>query len=496
MYRLIIYTLFIINLTSKVTSDTPDQLEVGVNILVTNTTLKVKILPTLSQDAIHIMNTNSEILNSKIRSLPVNTESEIDIDLSEVIKPGTKICESYYSDLKDQLRKTKENLCVLQIANGNIDKAINTFGEIKDNSKINDIVSFAYKDFGKINIIDNIIEFIKNLDSINEARIAYTVLFQLVKKDEPNNPISLSVWGEIENCVDCANVNNEYSLKTVNTWAYKIYNGSHQDVLDVATKYHLKFDQLLKTVIQKAYLYHSGDIKNIISFIKRLPYMSSTALGLQSLFNQMKISSGGLDNYGLIMLAQVVKETLDKVYPDASPILKDQLNNLKNGLPKSVKRLTWNGNNCTIVNANNNEFLYAAIDGLLYDKERRRVFTWPSPNIDVSGSWKIIPVDNGAYFTITSTTYNEYLYAVYDGLVLNAQNRRIFTWVPKNGMDNTGHWKLTPKNFGEYFTIESRQFNEYLYAGPSELAHDKERRNVFTWRPGGEVLLGNWKITC
>jgi hypothetical protein len=52
-------------------------------------------------------------------------------------------------------------------------------------------------------------------------------------------------------------------------------------------------------------------------------------------------------------------------------------------------------------------------------------------------------------------------------------------WNPdKNtGVDKSYQWKIV--NHGEYFSIQSVRFNEYMYCGKSML--DDKRRHVLTW---------------
>lgn len=75
------------------------------------------------------------------------------------------------------------------------------------------------------------------------------------------------------------------------------------------------------------------------------------------------------------------------------------------------------------------EYFYAAGNDLKYDCERRNVFTRRAKCECTLLYWEILPVpNNSGYFAIKSSKYDEYLYAAACDLIYDAERRRVFTW--------------------------------------------------------------------
>jgi 1-phosphatidylinositol phosphodiesterase len=91
---------------------------------------------------------------------------------------------------------------------------------------------------------------------------------------------------------------------------------------------------------------------------------------------------------------------------------------------------------------------------------------------------------------IYNTHQKEYLYAA-DYKPFDKDRRRVFTWRPGDPVKQ-GYWRLIPIGGGEYYIYNDYQ-EEYLYAADYK-PFDKDRRRVFTWRPGGPVNQGRWKF--
>ncbi|WP_353271806.1 ankyrin repeat domain-containing protein [Wolbachia endosymbiont (group A) of Nomada goodeniana] len=86
---------------------------------------------------------------------------------------------------------------------------------------------------------------------------------------------------------------------------------------------------------------------------------------------------------------------------------------------------------------------------------------------------------------------NEYLYPASDYLSHDRDRRRVFIWRP-GGKDSSCQWKFEPE--GNNIYIKSTYFNEYLYPASDYLSHDRDRRRVFTWRPGAKIVHVNGKL--
>uniref|UniRef100_A0A336M3X5 CSON008271 protein n=1 Tax=Culicoides sonorensis TaxID=179676 RepID=A0A336M3X5_CULSO len=115
------------------------------------------------------------------------------------------------------------------------------------------------------------------------------------------------------------------------------------------------------------------------------------------------------------------------------------------------------------------EYLYSPTDGLKYDRNRRRVFTWTEGNCGGGPEcdWIIEPVyedqNKNKFYTIKNRSYGEYLYAGSDDFKINKQThdgtlhivysektyvteRQVFTWKYSNDdevkSDETAHWLI------------------------------------------------------
>jgi hypothetical protein len=80
----------------------------------------------------------------------------------------------------------------------------------------------------------------------------------------------------------------------------------------------------------------------------------------------------------------------------------------------------------------------------------------------------------------------------------DAERRKIFT---TEGKWRESHYRIEPVENGQYFRIYNTWYNEYLYAdGDERHAHDAERRNVFTWRGSSmgydHMQECKWTINC
>lgn len=148
------------------------------------------------------------------------------------------------------------------------------------------------------------------------------------------------------------------------------------------------------------------------------------------------------------------------------------------------------GTRCNIFNTYHKEYLYAS-SYEPFDKDRRQVFTWrPGEPVD-QGIWRLIPVSGvNNLYNIFNEFHKEYLYAA-EYAPFDKDRRRVFTWRPGDVVSDQFNWRLESVS-GNYYILNT-YFNEYMYAAEYE-PFDKDRRRVFTWRPGGIVNQGEWKI--
>lgn len=103
--------------------------------------------------------------------------------------------------------------------------------------------------------------------------------------------------------------------------------------------------------------------------------------------------------------------------------------------------LTQDNSNTTflIKSSAYDEYLYVGAD---YDKERRRIVTGPDGATTNAGKWYLEPTCDYEYVYIKS--YNgEYVYPA-EGLNFDKDRRRVFTWIPSKETFDEGRFKIFP----------------------------------------------------
>lgn len=167
----------------------------------------------------------------------------------------------------------------------------------------------------------------------------------------------------------------------------------------------------------------------------------------------------------------------------------------QNQIEEDLKTLTdyrsyINEGTFRIFNIYQQEYLYAA-SFAPFDKDRRRVFTWRKKNEAVSqGDWKLEQSSDGT-FCLFNLAHGEYLYAA-DYALFDKDRRQVFTWRP-GGRISQGKWQLIPQGNNTYL-IYNKQHEEYLYAADFS-PYDRDRRRVFTWRKKNKIVKqAYWKI--
>lgn len=75
----------------------------------------------------------------------------------------------------------------------------------------------------------------------------------------------------------------------------------------------------------------------------------------------------------------------------------------------------------------------------------------------------------------------------------NLDRRQIFTWIP-GGCGDRCNWKIEPvfTDSGLKFKLKTLFFDEYFYAAGDNLKNDEQRRNVYSRIPKSESNL--WEI--
>nr|CAH7736422.1 unnamed protein product [Callosobruchus chinensis] len=406
------------------------------------------------------------------------------------------------------IREMKDN-CISEIGHEHLKAAVNKYMELNiynNDTLLPEIIARAYTTFGQMNNFDNVIAFVAELPYFSQLAIGFEALYRNMEQNSYKVLVlDMHVLKTIKKLNDDSIAARLYKLKNklvtqvskvVARFVQKIRQNINEDIIEFATDYSDTINFYMDQIIMETYASSIKNVKIIINFILSLPDISNEAEAYAALLQAMRYYND-LDSYELLMLAYRIKEVMDK--NGSRPLgqhYKDKLKALKNDLPSSVKRLLWSGHECKIRNYNRREYLYASGDGIAYDRERRRVFTWRPGDQVIECKWKITPRDNGSSFLIQNTHYHyEYLYAASGRFAWDADRRNIFTWRMRNEVDN-GYWKLKPRNNAETFEIRNTYYsNECLYAAGDGIAWDTRRRRVFTWRDP-EFCPGYWEIDC
>ena len=143
-----------------------------------------------------------------------------------------------------------------------------------------------------------------------------------------------------------------------------------------------------------------------------------------------------------------------------------------------------------IKHASTKEYLYAAVDELAHDVDRRRIFTWRYPDEDAGpqGQWTFQAEED--HFLIMNRRFGEHLFAAADDWTLEGDRRSVFTWRSMDqdpndeNWEREGYWEMgliyKPDTEAITYWLRNEAYDEYLCASSDDLAFDSERRNVHT----------------
>lgn len=195
----------------------------------------------------------------------------------------------------------------------------------------------------------------------------------------------------------------------------------------------------------------------------------------KSQFDTLKANEASSE---MFPLAIKVKEMLESNRTSASQVA--QFKALKDGLPLSVRVIIWSEKTHIFNRHYDKEYMYAVVDRIALDENRRFVYSWIPGGRDKQGEWEFATKDNGKTFLIRNVLYNEYLYAAANDFAYDSSRRRTFTWRP--GTDDGCEWIVEIVSNNEIM-LRFTSFDEYMYAGEDSTRQSSQRRNVFTWRP-------------
>ncbi len=87
--------------------------------------------------------------------------------------------------LAAQVHASTKEFCISEIASGKIDNAVSLHKSLNDsdNSKLPEIIKAVYNEYGKLDRLDNIVNFIRKLPWCSQLEIAYPALVDLLKSN-------------------------------------------------------------------------------------------------------------------------------------------------------------------------------------------------------------------------------------------------------------------------------------------------------------------------
>lgn len=108
-----------------------------------------------------------------------------------------------------------------------------------------------------------------------------------------------------------------------------------------------------------------------------------------------------------------------------------------------------------------------------------------------NAKWKLHLGSNGQY-QIINFELDEPLYAGDDNLAYDKERRRVFTWRPRSYDYGSWRYWTLQESFNSYYTIKNVLYNEYLYA-----ADYPSPGHVFTWREQNQDWMNDkfyWQL--
>lgn len=246
-----------------------------------------------------------------------------------------------------------------------------------------------------------------------------------------------------------------------------------------------KFDPVndrpfLADLITRAY---GGNIRHgfkIIDLIESYPYDEQRIVGYRLLFDEM-LENNDLYSVELMTLANRVQQLNEKFSTNAD------IKFISEKLPKSVLNFPWK-KEFRIKNKMYNEFIYSPYDGQIVDAQRRNIYSWKDVNNcnDDSCKWMLQQSKNKiSGFHIINKLRNEMLFAT-NNFVSEAKSfRYVYGWREKIFRPYGGElWMFEPIDGSDAFKIYNMYYGEYMYSQKDRLDKDSDRRRVQTWRKG------------
>lgn len=448
-----------------------------------------------------------EDISRKIEAIIDDSRRKLDQDYGrklDELKTQLQITQRLLNELSDKLAVKTEQLCVANICNANINSAVENYRNLIGHSMLERILRSVYehansnygpKTNGLANV-ENMISFLKRLPTCGSDLIGYPVIYAIMRdNDHLSSPIMLLLSKTVQeaSCMkDQTQLKSDLAThcdKIIDSWADQIRNHNFEAPKQFRDEHYAVFNHYLRQLVEKSYQNNRINSHNILEFSRNLPSIESGLIALSSLLSCMK-TDNSIDTDEFMTLASYIKEYMEMPnYPQTEQSMKDIAERMKSDLPSAVRRLIWNGDDCTIKNQYYGNYLYAAGDGYAYDNDRRRVFTWKPGNMIKQGDWSIKRF-NANGFTLLNRFYYEYLYA--SGFNLDDERGGVFTWRP-GGEVRQALWRIRPVWSGRRFVIFNSDQSKHL-ASDDVKNYDDDRRSVMTIKDWDEKVV--WEIVC
>lgn len=221
-----------------------------------------------------------------------------------------------------------------------------------------------------------------------------------------------------------------------------------------------------------------------------------------SLFKELTEDPNNLYTRQMISFAELVRETIEtyyEYYRDTSEYneMNNRLNYIQVSFPENIQRLVF---------LKGFEFSSFMCFRNVYWKERmfvgdfqygndhnRRILYISDEGVDLPNQqWNIYYNSTKQGYIIRSALYDEYLHNAEDAILLDNDNRFVFT-KPKQTDPLKGYWALIPIDVN-YFAIKNVYDDEFIYAVKDEtFVKEYHKRRVFSWRVKGDFKSPQYK---
>lgn len=311
--------------------------------------------------------------------------------------------------------------CIAAIKDGNMNSAKNEWNHLVQletngvwsQKSLENIIIAAYD--GRLSHFDKLEDFISyRLDTIPESILAYTVLFNEMKRaghEDTSEVLKLLYFIQVHmEMTNYPNIPQEFKEKAIS---------------------------LKARLVEAMYGNNLSNAEKVLQRGRDLPSFQQTGVVYEALWQAMN-RNNHLDSYQLLMLAYRIKEHMDMSnYQNLSQKDKDRFEILKNRLPSGVRALLWDSYIYVGSNRYDNYYLYDQLE-----PDGSVTYTCNKDTDDAGYKWYVKPKNNGRYFSFHPQT---------------SDNNAIW-------LGGSNSWQVNPINSGSSFFFKNRN-NRILDSG-------------------------------